>query len=702
MESHDSNNIKPAALWGNTKHPQKSHNNLNSRNANTKKRKILLHHTTTTPVCFPPGVVSSSSSPSLVLGSNNFHPSDSSSGVDNTNAILAALQQFEERQFQRQTLMEQHLVEVLEKREQKLRKELQQHHQTMNQNFEITHERMTSFERELVSLRHHEDTMGERNNTIPTTESHEDECWKERYTELLRVHIDNKTQRSDDQRWIQKLQVDLAVAHQTIQELTNRLTASDDDEGKKNDDNTGTKGGTVNGSIESNNTHDIKQEEEYDDNEDEDKNGGIGNKSASKEQIFDDEYDNDNNNGNDYDADDGKEGEQQQQQQQQQDKDDEYYVGNVVADIGGRNDGIEDGKGNGGKDKILSVSEKDNKVDVDRDNDDDIDDVNKGKNKDEDYVDECDNNANDTDCVFLDDEDTNSKRFKSWEGRYEILKKYVESHNGRLPVQKYNNEQDGFALGMWTAIQRTYYRKNKHGYDRNQPMANNQSMTKPRATKLEKIPNWMWEQRVLWSEQRERRGRDHKPPIMALNTVPNTSTKAMDTVPNISIDVNKSWLRHKNYNESLDEKINRNLSQKEKQHADDGGEIIHNESSFQEEDVNDWYFRHWEKRYRVLQAYCETHNGKIPPVTYNNNKIDGFSLGSWVHEQRRTYRDIVNGRGDSNKSLLTKPRVEQLEKINNWTWRTAWTTKHQQKTIEAPLRRRRYKWEGCTAKEFFE
>ena len=131
---------------------------------------------------------------------------------------------------------------------------------------------------------------------------------------------------------------------------------------------------------------------------------------------------------------------------------------------------------------------------------------------------------------FLKDENTNGKRFKHWEGRYKMLLKYVKSHNGKLPVTGYTNEKDGFALGAWMRNQRTRYRKNKHDYYCNQPMTYNQAMTKPRAKKLEKIPNWTW----------EGGDRHRKPPTIAMNTV-----------PNISIDV-KSLLRRKNYNESLD------------------------------------------------------------------------------------------------------------------------------------------------------
>ena len=139
-------------------------------------------------------------------------------------------------------------------------------------------------------------------------------------------------------------------------------------------------------------------------------------------------------------------------------------------------------------------------------------------------------NANDTNDVFLKDENTNGNLFKAWEGRYKMLLKYVKSHNGKLPVTGYTNEKDGFALGAWMRNQRTRYRKNKHDYYCNQPMTYNQAMTKPRAKKLEKIPNWTW----------ECGDRHPKPPTIAMNTV-----------PNISIDV-KSLLRRKNYNESLD------------------------------------------------------------------------------------------------------------------------------------------------------
>ena len=73
---------------------------------------------------------------------------------------------------------------------------------------------------------------------IQNTDDAQDD-WKDRYNEILRVHIENKTKRTEDQRLIQKLQVDVAVAQKTIQDLTKTQTVGEEkeeEEGKKKDD----------------------------------------------------------------------------------------------------------------------------------------------------------------------------------------------------------------------------------------------------------------------------------------------------------------------------------------------------------------------------------------------------------------------------------------------------------------------------------
>ena len=70
---------------------------------------------------------------------------------------------------------------------------------------------------------------------IQDTDDAQDD-WKGRYNEILRVHIENKTKRTEDQRLIQKLQVDVAVAQKTIQDWTKTRTVGEEEEGKTKDD----------------------------------------------------------------------------------------------------------------------------------------------------------------------------------------------------------------------------------------------------------------------------------------------------------------------------------------------------------------------------------------------------------------------------------------------------------------------------------
>ena len=70
---------------------------------------------------------------------------------------------------------------------------------------------------------------------IQDTDDAQDD-WKGRYNEILRVHIENRTKRMEDQRLIQKLQVDVAVAQKTIQDWTKTRTVGEEEEGKTKDD----------------------------------------------------------------------------------------------------------------------------------------------------------------------------------------------------------------------------------------------------------------------------------------------------------------------------------------------------------------------------------------------------------------------------------------------------------------------------------
>merc|ERR1711865_1328540 len=80
-------------------------------------------------------------------------------------------------------------------------------------------------------------------------------------------------------------------------------------------------------------------------------------------------------------------------------------------------------------------------------------------------------------------------------------------------------------------------------------------------------------------------------------------------------------------------------------------------------------FKNWKRRYKVLEAYCELYNGLIPVRGYSNEKQDGFKLGPWVLNQKTAYWDKVDNSRRADTRRMSQPRVDDLEKIPNWTWR---------------------------------
>ena len=90
---------------------------------------------------------------------------------------------------------------------------------------------------------------------------------------------------------------------------------------------------------------------------------------------------------------------------------------------------------------------------------------------------------------------------------------------------------------------------------------------------------------------------------------------------------------------------------------------------FEDEDINSSIFKNWKRRYKVLEAYCELYNGLIPVKGYSNEKQDGFKLGPWVLNQKTAYWDKVDNSRRADTRRMSQPRVDDLEKIPNWTWR---------------------------------
>ena len=90
--------------------------------------------------------------------------------------------------------------------------------------------------------------------------------------------------------------------------------------------------------------------------------------------------------------------------------------------------------------------------------------------------------------------------------------------------------------------------------------------------------------------------------------------------------------------------------------------------TFDDEDTNNKRFKDWKRKYDILQKYVTSNSGSFPVQKYNN-KQDGFSLGSWMSNQKIAYRNsrnIISGRPSDR--WMTKPRVAYLEQLTNWTW----------------------------------
>lgn len=91
-----------------------------------------------------------------------------------------------------------------------------------------------------------------------------------------------------------------------------------------------------------------------------------------------------------------------------------------------------------------------------------------------------------------------------------------------------------------------------------------------------------------------------------------------------------------------------------------------NSSIFDDEDTNNKQFKAWKRRYDVLQKYVESNCGRFPVNRYKDTKKDGFALGYWVQAQKTAYLNIKKGKTKGWR--MTKPRIEYLEQISNWTW----------------------------------
>jgi hypothetical protein len=90
--------------------------------------------------------------------------------------------------------------------------------------------------------------------------------------------------------------------------------------------------------------------------------------------------------------------------------------------------------------------------------------------------------------INLEDESADDSRYKEWKIKYEVLKKYVNKNDGKIPPKRYK-EEGGFKLGLWVRTQRQIYKFNKSYPGKACRIG---KMTNRRKDELEKIKSWFW------------------------------------------------------------------------------------------------------------------------------------------------------------------------------------------------------------------
>ena len=199
--------------------------------------------------------------------------------------------------------------------------------------------------------------------------------------------------------------------------------------------------------------------------------------------------------------------------------------------------------------------------------------------------------------------------------------------------------QDGgdlVQLGKWVHNQRAYY-WNIMRTDIKGNKNNRKQMTVQRKNALEQIPTWSWfysnqhrkKIRKLRQDEQEERRRQQ---LGSENSNGNTNGDTTTTLYGLASVADPSTF------------------------------------VFDEEDMTHKNYKLWMKRFQVLLRYVNSHEGEMPKLAHNNQKEDGFNLGSWIRNQRTFYWN--HGRSDARatKRAMTVQRKFALESISGWSW----------------------------------
>ena len=202
-----------------------------------------------------------------------------------------------------------------------------------------------------------------------------------------------------------------------------------------------------------------------------------------------------------------------------------------------------------------------------------------------------------------------------WEEGFRRLLDYVELYgDSRVPV---SYAVDGFKVGGWVNVQRDHYADGTLGVDRQR--------------RLQGVPGWTWTPHAdRWEEgfrrlvqYVERRGDANVPRDYKLDGYPLGR-----------------WVG------------------KQRVHRSRGTLDIARQQRLQE--VTGWtwdpHADRWEESFRRLLDYVERHGDAA--LIHRSYKADGYPLGLWVKEQRKTYND----------GTLDADRAHRLQDVPGWTW----------------------------------
>jgi superfamily II DNA or RNA helicase len=201
---------------------------------------------------------------------------------------------------------------------------------------------------------------------------------------------------------------------------------------------------------------------------------------------------------------------------------------------------------------------------------------------------------------------------EAWDNTYEILLKFVETHN-RIPIQKEKYKK--VCIGAWRGTQRKNYKKGE--------------LSQERITKLNTINGWMWE------DNKEERWDEWYSLVCEFLEKNGRLPYDKEKYKNKSIG---NWCNNQKTNYKKGK-----LSQ---------------ERITKLNTINGWMWdkeERWDESYNLVCKFLEK-NGRLP---HAKEKYKNVCIGSWCNNQRTTYKT----------GELSQERITKLNTIHGWMWK---------------------------------